>query len=879
MGVVYRAVDTKLDRPVALKFLPDHLLNDQEIRKRFEREAKAAAALDHPNICTVYEIDEAEGQTFIAMALIEGESLDKQIEQGPLPIEEILAIAKQVADGLEAAHEKGIYHRDIKPENIMVDAKGRVTIMDFGLAQLTEASRLTKTDQTMGTVFYMSPEQTEGSGTDHRTDIWALGVVIYEMVTAQRPFKGDYDKAVMYSILNEEPEPMTGLRSGVPMELEVFAGKCLAKDPVERYRKAADVAVDLTALRKKLGSSDARPHSLVAATPVPSQAAAARGRWAWLPWALFAITALSLAAMMLSRPGAEERRMVEVNVAPPEGQTFPDTGFQGPPVISPDGSKLAFVSDDSLWVRPLDSDEPRRLPSTEDATYPFWSPRSDAIAFFAGAKLRIAPAGGGPVREVCDAPEGRGGAWRDDDVIIFSPEVFSALYRVPENGGDAVQVTARDAARSEETHRMPRFLPDGRFLYVTQYVQPGRDQLCVGAVPDGEEPTKSTAEDCFLRTDSRAWYVPALESGGPGHLLYVNSGSLLAHAFDPESRRVLGDATLLALNVDNGGLRRAGDFSVSANGILTFGSAKGSSQLHRLVWFDRDTREVTQAWPSGRYVGQLDLLSGGDAAVVTSITQQSTGRLTRIDLDSGASRDFVPDANSYFDGFAVAAPDGEEILFNRDGQGSNRLVRRPARGVGSEQILIESGQKLYPTEWVGGPSPFLLYQRGARNSGSDVWLLPLEGGDPRPLIATDASELGAVVSPDGRWVAYVSDRSGREEVFVQGMEGPSGSSQISTDGGYAPRWRSDGRELFYLSLDAVLYATSVRATSGFEASPPRPLSDEPIFVSRDDGTPYHGTPYDVAPDGERFLGLAPADHQSRGPQLLTVVLNWQAMLD
>ncbi len=802
MGVVYKAQDTRLDRTVALKFLASHLLGDDEAKARFLREAKAAAGLDHPNVCTVYEVGEAEGKTFLAMALIEGDSLEDLIEKGPLPLEKALDMGRQVAEGLEAAHEKGVIHRDIKPANIMVDPKGRASIMDFGLARLTEASRLTKTDQTVGTAAYMSPEQLQGAETDHRTDIWALGCVLYEMVAGARAFRGEYQQALAYEIVNQQPEPLTGVRAGLPMELDFITGKCLSKDAAERYRTAADVAVDLSALFKKVESSATRMHSVVATPPAPAQAAVSRGQWTWLPWALFAVTALSLIAMTFLRNGSDERSPLRLSLAPPEGQAFPDTAFQGPPVISPDGSKLAFVADGSLWVRPLAADEPRRLSSTEDATYPFWSPDSDAIAFFAGAKLRIAPVGGGPVREVCNAPEGRGGAWRDDGVIVFAPGVYTPIYQVQASGGEAAQVTALDDRRGEGSHRMPRFLPDGRFLFVTQYTEPDRDKLCIGAVSDATEPTVPAAEDCFLRVDSRAWYAPALDPGGVGHLLYVYSGSLLAQPFDPEALRFAGEAALLESNVFNGGLRRAGDFSVSTNGILTLGSAGAYFSPTRLVWFDRNTRQLTQVREPGQYRGRLDLLPRGDAALVTSISPQSTGRVTRIDLDSGTSNDLVSDASSYLEGYAVGSPDGEEIVFARDGAGSNLLVRRPSRGVGAEEILTENSQKHYPTDWVGGRTPFVLYQLGARNSNSDVWLLPLNGGDPRPLIATDASELGAVVSPDGRWVAYVSDRTGRQEVFVQSMDGPSGSSQISLDGGLAPRWRSDGQELYFLSLDS-----------------------------------------------------------------------------
>ena len=537
MGVVYKAEDTKLERSVALKFLAPHLLQDAEARQRFIREAKAAAALDHPNICTVHEIDEADGRTFIAMAFIEGESLEKKIEAGPLKLKDALDAAIQTAQGLQAAHEKKIVHRDIKPANLMVtplgSAQRRVIVMDFGLAQLADRSKLTQMDSTLGTVAYMSPEQTYGQELDHRTDLWALGVVIYEMVTGQRPFQGHYEKAVMYSITNEEPEPMTALRTGVPMELEWIVGKCLAKELDERCQNAAELIVDLRGVVKKLesgrsairavtrgagaapvttGSQPVRPGVHAAGQPSANAAGAdvpgspetapddgpeagnrdmspgmatrhaesvrhvgAQRWWAALAAVLLVSTvAFAFLYFTKSPPPAQS---VTFSIQSPEGVTVQTARF-APPVLSPDGTQLAFVGvseeGPALYIRPLDSLTPERLPGTEGAEYPFWSPDSRFVAFFAGGKLNKIDVTGGPPQTLSDAPRGRGGTWTEDDegrgVIVFGPTNSSPLHRVSSAGGESVPVTVLSEEETNlpiRNHRQPRFLPDGRrFLYL-----------------------------------------------------------------------------------------------------------------------------------------------------------------------------------------------------------------------------------------------------------------------------------------------------------------------------------------------------------------------------------------------------------------------------
>ncbi len=536
MGVVYKAEDTKLDRTVALKFLADHLLNDEEAKQRFLREAKAAAALNHPNICTVYEIDEADGKTFIAMEFIEGETIEDRITAGPLSIKDALDIARQAADGLQAAHEKGVVHRDIKPANILVDAKGHAKVMDFGLARLTEASRLTKLDTAMGTVAYMSPEQAQGMEVDGRADIWALGCVLYEMVAGQRPFLGQYDQALLYEIVNEEVAPLTSIRAGVPMELEFIVGKCLAKDQDDRPAAAQEVSRELRTLSEKLKSgrsavlrttamTGAVPATAVPARTVnpvvaPSQPISSR-RWQMIAAAL-GVGLLGLLAVHFTEATPPSPPTVEFSVPAPEGLGI------GQISLSPDGRQLVMstIPPGSLWVRPLDSVEWRELAGTDGARYPFWSPDSDEIGFFADGRLKKVALAGGPSQTIAEAASGRGGSWGADGTILFAPASGSRqILSVPEGGGEPISV-----GESEEAdilaRRYPHLLPDGRHFLFTQRASTPELAGVFLASLNGDLPQR------LLPDVSNAIYVPREPGSGAGFLLFVREETLMAQPFD-----------------------------------------------------------------------------------------------------------------------------------------------------------------------------------------------------------------------------------------------------------------------------------------------------------------------------------------------------------
>jgi len=585
MGVVYRAEDTKLERPVALKFLPTHLLGDGNVRKRFEREAKASAALSHANVCCVYEIDEADRKTFIAMELIEGESPNERIKQGLVKPEDVLSIAAQIAGGLEAAHKKGVVHRDIKPENIMLGDDGHVTIMDFGLAQLTQASRLTKANETMGTVFYMSPEHTEGADIDQRTDIWSLGVVIYEMVTGQHPFKGDYDKAVMYLILNEEPEPMTALRTGVPMELERITRKCIAKDAAARYQHADELLVDLRSFGQRLASGLKTKTPTLTATTAPATAARSSAKLDVAParntTPLLVVTALAclaagfLAACMMVASGSRENQPVrkfslEFDHLAPGAQ------------ISPDGRRIAYCSGPSmaerrLWVRDLDDWESRVLEGTERAGSFCWSPDGKWLAFMTATEIKRVPSQGGPVEILCKTEPRQGGSvdWAPDgNSVIFSAVAPAQIYQVSAAGGSPEVLISSETSTpgrslseasilSADSGRRALLFRIGTDIFVQDLETTERKLLT-----RGNNPTYSSTGHILFQRQGRTSTVSIVGSGG---------GALWALPFSVPDLKTSGEP----FSVGSGAFP-----SVSNDGTLL--SSLSSPASYSLVWRDRD---------------------------------------------------------------------------------------------------------------------------------------------------------------------------------------------------------------------------------------------------------------------------------------------------
>ena len=910
MGVVYKAEDTKLKRPVALKFLAPHLLQDEEARKRFQREATAAAGLSHPNICTVYEIGDEAGQTFLAMEFIEGESLEKKIERGPFTLKEALGFARQVADGLGAAHAKGVVHRDIKPGNLLVTPEGRVKILDFGLALLTEGSKLTQLDTTVGTVAYMSPEQAQGVEVDYRTDIWALGCVLYEMVRGQRPFQGVYDQALVYEIVNQQPEPLTAVRAGVPMELEWIVGKCLAKDREDRYGRAEDMMLDLRTLAEKLksGGSTVLRTGVGAQRAVPAPSHAVEASWAQhaaslqdpaevgaqpgvasqqtaAPLAasgemvprrkhgmlqvLFAISTLVALALAFvhfgeTPPEAPLRRFaftpaVGVGIRPAAGDT--DVA------ISPNGRHIAFTAADpqgKLWVQDLDQRQPRAIEGTEGALGPFWSPDSDFIGFAAGGEVKKVSVQGGLASRLCQLPATHfhGGSWSSDgEVIVFisgEPGAAHSLYEVAARGG-----TPNLLISTEESGGAPGG-PTGQITW--SHFLPSEAGARVLVFTFG-----SLTEDSMM--------VQNIETGqrellGPGSFpSYSASGHLVY-----QSAPLTHDLWALPFSLDT--LRAAGEaFPISENGrgptvaadqTLVYLDGTGFGQ-QRLVWLDRHGEKTGVIGQAQKAIGSGALSSDGRRVAVTAtvglnqdVWVYDIARGVRTRLSSVPERDSLP----------VWSPAGDEVAFSSDRADNFDIFLRDADGSGEDTVLVGTPHNDYVSDW-SRDGKYLLYTTVDPETGPDVWYLERneDGGrwEPHAFLQAPSSEYVAKFSPDGRYVAYMSNESGRTEVYVQPFPEGGRKVTVSSDGGTSVRWSRDGKELFYVEGE-TLVAVSVSSGSSFSVGAATRLFEHAGLRPR-----FNYDPYDVSADGQRFILAEPVGEGGEAPKpSIRVVQNWFA---
>ena len=859
MGVVYKAEDTTLERTVALKFLAQHLLDDDEAKARFLREAKAAAALDHPNICTVYEIAEADGKTFIAMAYLEGESLEEHITKGPLSLKDALDFARQTADGLQAAHTKGVFHRDIKPANIIVSPEGRATIMDFGLARLTEASRLTKLDTAMGTVAYMSPEQAQGMEVDSRTDVWALGCVLYEMVSGQRPFQGQYDQALLYEIVHQEPAALTGLRTGVPVELELLATKCLAKDAENRYQAAKEVAVDLRALAEKLKSGRStilRTTNVTGAVPAeageqtlhpvvpPPPTNSAR---AWQP--LFAISMLAFLGSLFvnlaqSPPNQPTRRF---SFVPPH--SIDTNRFNAGLALSPDGMRIAYTTHGTsggLWVQDLDQDEPRQLAGTEGALLPFWSPDSKFIAYITGAELRKISVNGGSGGLICSLPSpiSLQGTWSPDgESIVFASVSGSGgtLYMTSlEDGSPEVLVAADEFSGMGSGGALrPRFVPGAsdRILLFT---------AGTGSSVELHVKNLDSGQTAALGPGSGAVY-----SAATGHLVYESATEgydLWTRPFSHQTLQFTGPA--LSLRQD------AREPSVADDGTLAYLDAT-TSAAQTVVWVSRTGEFLEVVGQPQQDIAQLSLSPDGQRVAVRSLESgnhdvwlQDLTRSTKTRLTFDDRTESNP----------TWSPSGREIAYRLEGV-PNRIMLRNADGTGEAVALAEGRGTLFYLDWsVDGR--YLVYIEANPETRSDIRYIELgtdsEAGEPITFLGSPADEQSPKFSHDGRFLAYASDESGSYEIYVRPFPG-----------GTSPRWRSDGREMYYLER-GTLMAISVSGESAPTLGQPQPLF-EALGLTMTGAGPGG---YDVSADGQRFLTVAPVEGADAAPPKIRLVQNW-----
>ncbi len=890
MGVVYKAMDTKLQRAVALKFLPLQQSASEEDKARFIREAQAASTMNHPNICTIYSIEEHEmpadsgvpegKQLFIAMEFVDGQTLRERKQS--YSIKQVIDIGTQIADGLAAAHEHGIVHRDIKPENIMIRKDGIVQIMDFGLAKLQQkagTSRLTKAGSTIGTLGYMSPEQVQGDEVDHRTDIFSLGVVLYELLGGQLPFKGVHETAILYEIVNVDAPPLSSVRQDIDPELDRIVLECLDKDRDERYQSAKELSKDLKRFKRESGRQRISRTSVVrqAYSPspttedivsrpsgvmqpdLPEPAKARRISFASsrkLPWLIAGVSVLVAAASIvyftLFRPASDEQ-VIRSLIAPP-GNTKFNTEFGGHIAISPNGQIMAFVATDStgrdhLWVRTLSSLAPLPLPGTEDASQPFWSPDSRHIGFFAGGKLKRIEASGGPALTICEAPQGRGGSWNKDGIIVFAPSNAAGLSKVAAAGGIPVPITTLDSSRQEVNHRWPWFLPDGEhFLYVDQTSNAGQsenDAIYAGSLD-------STVHKLVVHAASNMAYAA-------GRLLFLRQENLVAQPFNTGTLELEGEAVPIAEQVVYSPLRSKGIFSVSQNGILLYQS--GAEQETHLSWFDRQGRKISDVGDkTSLYVALLS--PDGKKMLFDSFDRQSKNTDVWVyDLSRGATTRLTYDQGT--DVTPVWSPDGKTIVFSSDRKGHQDLYRKNANGTGTEEVLWESNLNKFATAWSADGKYVSVSVTGDPKTKWDLWIVPMTGDrTPVKFLQTDFSEWVGSFSPDSRWIVYMSNESGRYEVYVRPFQGEGGKWQISTNGGDSPSWSRDGKKIYFVSGARFMEVDVSTVGSVFQASAPRE-----VFELETGQIDFR----DLTADGQRIL-LNVTSGQTASP--VTLVTHW-----
>ncbi len=859
MGEVYRAKDGRLGRDVAIKVLPGEFFEDNDRVTRFEREAKSLAALNHPGIAAIYSFEEVSGRHLLVMELIEGEDLGQRLVSGPLPLEESLSLAKQIAEALEAAHEKGIVHRDLKPANVKVTPDGRVKLLDFGLAKILEGdpgpnsapsathsptltARATAAGVILGTAAYMSPEQARGKLVDRRTDVWAFGCVLFEMLTGKRAFEGETVSDTLAAILRGVPD-WAALPAATSPGLTRLISRCLDRDPKTRLRDIGEARVALDRLIS--GTPDA--DDAVMRSTAPAHAP----QTAWqraLPWSI-ALVAL-LAAVVLGTTVAGLSRSRASEVRPHEARLQLVTpGSDADPLLSPDGRQIAYFAKvengkgRQLWLRPLDSDRARPLLGTESGVAAFWSPDSRSIGFFAHQKLRRIDVTSGAVQTLCDAPTPRGGSWNRDGTIVFAPGGNGPLYRIPATGGQPEAVTSMRSPL-EASHRFPEFLPDGNHFLFWVIGTPEAQGVCVGSLAKQDHHR-------LLLADGPQTLMP------PATILFSRESVLYAQRIDPERLTLSGDKVTVASGVSINRVE-ARRVTASDDGLIAY--RPDSSVRRQVTWVDRSGKTIEtvgepmvglrtgELSPDGRTL-VITTLRGDAGDPEMSLVDMSRGTLTRLTTAHGFAGHW--------------SPDGTRFAFGATLSGIIDLYAKVVGSNSPDELVYASKEAKNLSDW-SPDGKYLLYSSQSPETARDVWAVPVSGSDrkPVPVAHTAAEETSGRFAPDGTRVAYVSDETGRREVFITPFPGPGPSSRVSTGGGTAPFWRRDGKELYY-TADDQLMAVSIGV--GANGAPDIQLP-HPLFKTRGTAVPTS--------DGQRFLLVDPLGDVDPIP--ITVIVNWAA---
>ena len=887
MGEVYKARDTRLDRTVAIKVLPAEFSADSTLRQRLEREARAVSALDHPHICALYDIGSEHGVDFIVMQYLAGETLAARIARGPLPADDVCLFGAQIADALAAAHRRGIVHRDLKPGNIILTREG-VRLLDFGLAKYQEpiaggpsaqtvAAPLTSERSIVGTLHYMAPEQLEGRAVDGRTDIFALGAVLYEMLTGRHAFDGDSSASLITAIMTGRRAAIATLSPATPAALTQIVERCLATDPDDRWQSAGDLAYALRSVRQNS-----------ATVVMPAAAAPARSNnrvWRIAGPVLLAGILAAAAMLLWSRRDVPRQTEVRLALPPPEGlQIAGDVADFDPDfALSPDGARLAFVAvnaagDRSLWVRDLASVTPREIAATTTARRPFWSPDGGQIGYLTDAGLTRISADGGTsaaIPSTVTPSPNANAAWTPDGRIIYEAAPGTegvrakALYAVPVAGGTATELTAKERIANEQAQRYPVALPDGRhFLYLSWTVDPAERGVYLGDLNSGERHP-------LVKTGFRAGFV------APDLLVYILDRALVAARFSIDDGRMIGTATPVATALALEAIPGQATYVVSSSGVIAY-RPREHDVASELRWVDR-TGRVQETFPPASDIS-VSIAPGGRRAAVGRVTSSSLdderfpSNVWILDLSRRVFSRFTLDSSAT-DENPTWSLDGTQIAYaTHRASGLADVWIQSAAGSGGKRIVASGPQNFHPIDWAADGT--LLLHSYATGTGADdldlYTLTPGSSSKPQPLDTGGArgSQAQGKFSYDGRWVAYASDESGDLEVYVQPRSGGGARTQVSSDGGGQPRWRADGRELFYVSLKGVVMSVPLSIENG-ELTPgrPVPLFTEPSLKTNNVIFFYGGAPgYDVTPDGNRFLVNRMIREPGAGP--MYVILNW-----